>query len=357
MRKYILVSRFRLVAQVMVGMILLTIVAIEAGSGLARADGGVSSFGLQPVYYDPSDPLTRSYFIFDSRPGMALHSQFRITNSGTVTGVAMLYAVDATTSQTSGAVYLSRTASQRDVGTWIALGIHQVTLAPGQSQIIPFQVSIPVTVRPGQHVGGIVAENLQPGHSSQGNSIHINVQNLTIIAVQLNLPGPQIEQLIATGITPGGTNNYQTLQISLRNSGTVMLKPSGSLHVSDEQGHLLQAIPLTLDTFLPETAIEYPAYIRGQALDAGIYRATLDLRYGHGHHLHYTATFTVTQQQLTQVYKPLAPPLLPGSFSALPSWLTLLLGLLLVSNISYWGWKLYRFVAIPLLRRKRKVTT
>src|SRR5215831_4798681 len=69
-------------------------------SPIAHADGGQANFALQPVLYDPSNPLTESYFIFDSKPGIVITSRVRVTNSGTATGSALLYPVDATTGQT-----------------------------------------------------------------------------------------------------------------------------------------------------------------------------------------------------------------------------------------------------------------
>src|SRR5579864_196250 len=139
----------RLLTRATIGLFIFSLLLVGTYTTRAtHAAEGVSSFGLQPVVYDPSNQLTRSYFIFDSRPATILHNQLRITNSGTATGTAMLYTVDATTGQTSGAVYLSHNAMQRDVGTWITLGVHLVTLTPGQSQVIPFQVAIPGVVRP-----------------------------------------------------------------------------------------------------------------------------------------------------------------------------------------------------------------
>src|SRR5205823_14084620 len=135
--------------------------------------------------------------------------------------------------------------------------------------------------------------------------------------------GTPIEQLVGTGVQAGGENGYQRLFLGLSNTGTIMLKPYGSLQVTDTQGQVVKNVSLKLDTFLPQTAINYPVAITGQALAAGNYQATLNLTYGHGQVLHYTIRFTVTQQQLTEVFgsnssKTQAPPgLLGGSSSGL----------------------------------------
>ena len=73
---------------------------------------GEASFALKPLKYDPALTATKSYFILDAKPGDVIHDQIRVVNTGGRTGTAYLYAVDATTGQTSGAVYLSRRFSQ-----------------------------------------------------------------------------------------------------------------------------------------------------------------------------------------------------------------------------------------------------
>lgn len=313
-------------------------------------------FGLQPVFYDPSNPATKSYFVFDSAAGMILHNHIRVTNSGTTIGTVSLYPVDATTGQTSGVVYLSGNDTQHDVGTWITLGLQHVTLLPGQSQIIPFQVAIPSIVRPGQHVGGIVAESeaMESESTPGGSTIQIHVQSLTIAAVQVNLPGTPIEQLVATGIQPGGENGYQSLLVHLSNTGTVMLKPEGELQVVDVQGTVVRNLPLKLDTLLPQTEINYPVYMKGQALKAGDYRATLTLIYGHNHVLRFTQVFTITQQQLRQVFTSVPSIMWGNLLGEMPLWQIVVGGLLLASGLFFWTQKLYQCAMISRRRASSK---
>src|SRR6266567_6291109 len=151
----------------------------------AYASGGEAIYSLLPVHYDPAIPATKSYFIFDMHPGAMLESSVRITNGGTAMGTASLVAVDATTGKTSGTVFSSATGKQQKAGTWISLSVHSVTLAPGESRVIPFPVVVPSDAGPGQHVGGLVATS--PIHKMAGNKtpLHINIQQLSGIAVQV----------------------------------------------------------------------------------------------------------------------------------------------------------------------------
>src|SRR5579859_6713384 len=103
-----------------------------ASAGPAAAASGQASFALKPLLYDPALPATRSYFVLQVRPGDVIADKVRLVNTGGVSGTAFLYPVDATTGQTSGAVYLSSQSPRRDVGAWVRLSRSKVTLGPGK---------------------------------------------------------------------------------------------------------------------------------------------------------------------------------------------------------------------------------
>jgi hypothetical protein len=245
---------------------------------------GTSSFALRPVTYTPSNPVTQSYFVLPARPGQVIHSEVRVTNAGTATGTALLYGVDATTGATSGAVYVSRTSPRHDVGGWLRLGVVRVTLAPGESRVVPFSVVVPAHVRSGDHLGGIVAENLAVDGSSavdgkKGGSFRIRVRHLTIVAVQLALPGARVERLALPRASFGRMGAYPTLVLALRNAGTVMLKPRGTVRLTNAKGTVVERRSFTLDTFLPRTAIGYPLVLH-ENLPSGVYHAAVRIAYG-----------------------------------------------------------------------------
>jgi hypothetical protein len=282
------------------------IFAVLLGSTLpgsvARADTGSAQFSIRPVAPNSTASSTAPYFIFDAQAGTTIQSKVRITNIGTATGSVALYPVDATTGQTSGVVYRTSTDPRTDIGAWVSVGTQHVTLAPKHDQIIPFSITVPASARPGQHVGGLVAEDLavQGGSSS---SVQINIQHLSIVAVQVNLPGKQSQRLDATAIHAGGISNYQILYLSLSNTGTQMLKPTGTLQVTDMSGHQLKQMQMSLDTMVPQTAIDYPVYVDGQALGAGHYKGVLSLTYGSPQQtLNRTFALEITAANLKQVF-------------------------------------------------------
>ncbi len=123
------------------------VLALSAGNtGAAMAAG--PTFALEPA-----SPAKLGYFVLSGRPNAKIKGKVRVINVGTKAGRTSLYAVDATTGQTSGVVYRSRQEPRRGVGVWIRLAKTTVRLSPGQSQVVPFTVRVPRGAAAGQHLG------------------------------------------------------------------------------------------------------------------------------------------------------------------------------------------------------------
>ena len=261
--------------------ILACLAALAAGivAAPASAASGAATFALIPEHYDASLRASKSYFVAATGPGQTYENSIRISNLGTRAGTALLYAVDATTGQTSGAVYLDRLKPRKGVGAWVTLGARSVTLAPGQSKIIPVTVHVPAGARPGDHLGGIDAENEALTDASGKGARQIRIRHLTIAAVLVQVPGQARAQVDVDGVIAGGQHGYQYVYVHLRNTGAVATKPTGTLVVSDPSGKQVASRPLKLDTFVPGTAIDYPVLLPEKALQPGRYTAKVSLDY------------------------------------------------------------------------------
>ncbi len=284
------------------------------GASSAPAAPGAATFALVPQRYDPSLHASRSYFVAVARPGKTFTNSVRVRNLGKETGTALLYAVDATTGRTSGAVYLDRTRPRRGVGAWVTLGVRSVTLGPGESRVVPITVRVPANARPGDHLGGIVAENAALSGGSGRGALQIRVRHLTIAAVEVQVPGKAAARVDVGGVRAGGEHGYQFVYLDLKSIGALTTKPSGRLVITGSDGNRVASGEFQLDTFLPRTEIDYPVLLPKQALEPGSYHATVELAYG-ATALGYRRTdgptttvsraftFTVTSGQYSAVFK------------------------------------------------------
>lgn len=300
--------------------LLLALLVIFPGGGVASAQEpeAAPSFSLKPVTYNPDTPQGASYFALDAWPGETIKTEVMVTNTGETDGVAQLYAVDATTGQTSGVVYHQKHVAPEHVGTWVALDDTELALAPGEERKVTFTLAVPEDARPGHHLGGIVvvpvasAEGTPAASSEDGEtSMQVHLELRMAIAVQVTVPGAEDAEMQITGLAPGGSDGYQTLNIDMGNTGNTMLKPRGEVVVRNDGGDIVQDLAFQLDTFLPGTAIDYATYIEGEALGVGSYEAAATLYYGDGQEAIYTQTFTIEEADIEEVFharEPLAPP-------------------------------------------------
>jgi WxL Interacting Protein, peptidoglycan binding domain len=319
------------------------VVAALMATSPVHAAAGEATFSLSPVRVDTSLKATRSYFVIRAKPGEVVSNKVRVSNVGDSAGTARLYAADGTTGQTSGAVYLGRDRPRRHVGAWVDLHSRTLKLAPHSSAVVGFTVHVPSDARPGDHLGGIVAEDAALTQAAGKGSLQVRIRRLTIVAVEVQVPGPADALLRISGVKAGGGRGYQYLYIHLRNEGAATLKPTGTLVVADANNATVARRRLNLDTFLPATGIDYPAPLPGKALSPGSYRATIVLSYraivlgyrrspGPWRTVRGTFRFTVTHRQQTQVYEgaPAAPaPEHTARASALP-WIASLVAALIL---------------------------
>jgi hypothetical protein len=240
---------------------------------LAAAATNAPVFGLRAV----GNPKL-GYFVYSLPPGSVQQGGVIISNSGTATGTVKLFAADATTGRTTGTVYLTDRKAQH-VGAWISLATTSLTLKPGQHRTVRFTVRVPANAGPGQWVGGVVAETSRQvtgPKSKQKASVQIKIRDLTIVAVQVNVPGPPLLAFKIGGVTTGGQRGFQQVITHIANTGNVLVKPRGSVTVLDKQGKTLQVLSFKMDTFLPRTAVDYPLLLK-KALPPGDYSASVRL--------------------------------------------------------------------------------
>jgi hypothetical protein len=291
-----------IIAFMLVMIMLMVVTAVYASGG--------ASFSLQTVSANPAEKPA-PYFVFEQTAGGLIEGQVQVKNTSLETGTVRLYAVDAATGNTSGIVYGLGDDPKSQVGTWVKLAVEELTLASGESEMVPFTVAVPNDVRGGQHVGAIVAEAVttQGQQSVQVTNdqaaFHVEVKGRSAIAVQVNVPGAVVSQIDVNGIEIGGQNGVQTLMLNLHNSGTEIEKPIGRIIITDEAGEQVQGVRFRMDSFLPNTHILYPVPVEYQALNAGEYGVMLTMQYGADRQVYeHTMVFSVSEKENLQIFTP-----------------------------------------------------
>jgi hypothetical protein len=282
------------------------------GSTAARAEGPVIT--IQPATFDPAVPASRTHIILSAQPGQVLQAAVSVQNIGSTPGAVRLYPVDATTEQASGQVYRTESDARMDIGAWAAIDAQAITLQAGESRSIPFTITVPTTPRPGQHLGGIAAEDTTIRADEQPGGAIVSFRTVTIVSVEVDIPGPLIEKVMVTKVTPGVISGKQVLALGMGNEGTTSVMPSGTVTIKSAQGLNLRDIRVELRSVLPDTAINYPVAVPTQPLPAGDYYAIVALKYGQSGETQSTLRFTITPAQASAL-PPTAQPQVASSLA------------------------------------------
>ena len=294
------------------------------------------------------------YFVYTIAPGASRTGAIIVSNSGTAAGTVKLFTSDATTGHTTGTVYLTDQKASR-AGSWVKLAQTQVTLAPGAHKSVPFTVKVPQGTKPGQWVGGIVAET---SHRVAGTttskskaSVQIRIRDLTIVAVQANVPGQKLVSFQIGDVKTGGQRGFQQLIVHFANTGNQLRKPTGRVIVRDSKGAVVQTLPFTMDTFLPQTSIDYPILLK-KALGPGTYSTdvSLDTTGPTGAKSHFSASpqLVVSNTDVKQVFtsaQPTQTPIGSSSSSSSTPWLLIAVAVLVLVLVI--------LLTLLLLRRRR----
>ena len=150
--------------------LLTTLLIVAAASPAATAKVG-PIFGLRAV----------GSTVFPVDAGTVVHGTVSAVNTGDAKGTVTFSTADATTGDTTGAVFLTETAPT-GVGTWITLKPTSLELDPGKRAVVAYTVHVPRGAKAGQYVGGIVGA---PARSSAA-------RNLSIVPVEVDVSGPQV---------------------------------------------------------------------------------------------------------------------------------------------------------------------
>jgi hypothetical protein len=237
---------------------------------LATGLGATAAAAAAPSQGITVRPSSGSSLVLTAPAGGTRHTSVVVRNGTLLTNEIRLAAVDATTAPTMGTKYLTSGVATGP-GSWLTLDLIDVTLGPQRSDRVALVLDVPPGTRPGQYVAGVVASATQ----DQPNGGASSVRALSIIPVQVNVPGATVHRLRVEGATVSGRTR---LLIHLENAGNVVETPTGTATVSTLAGRTVLSRTLPAKAFLPRTSIDYPLVLARSAA-GGRYRVAVALHY------------------------------------------------------------------------------
>lgn len=161
----------------------------SAGQAVA-ATAPNHSWSIAPAGSAPGATSSRSDFELAARPGQILTDHFIVANRSPSPITFNLYSADGVNTRIGGAFALKlANEKQVDVGKWITLPTDKLVIPAGTEATVPYTVRIPLDATPGDHSGGIVAQDATPSIVTQG-AVRVPVLEGAGVRVYVRVAGP-----------------------------------------------------------------------------------------------------------------------------------------------------------------------
>ncbi len=229
----------------------------------------------------------RAYFVYQSAAGTVIADTLSARNDSDQALRLKLFAADAVTASRGGVAVATRANdTPKQAGAWLRLSDTELTMEPGEHRSVPFTLSLPQDLAPGEYAASIVAQRAVEQVGRQSGPLGVRFIPRFAVTVLVTVPGsaatvlrPHLE---ITDLRAAAGTRRQTIVGDLGNTGNDGLdRAEGKLTVRQTQGALARDIPVRLGYFLAGSDLAYRIGLE-PALPAGEYDVTLSLAHRQG---------------------------------------------------------------------------
>jgi hypothetical protein len=248
--------------------------------------------GMRPASALTVSPVVLEY---DLEPGDAVVGSIRLTNEGETAETYYASAQDFVAGDEAGSPSFIGMSATRSLVDWLSFQTSRVTLGPGESAYITYNLAVPAQASPGGYFAGLLFSTESPHFAGQG--VGVSAATGTILLVRV--AGEVVEKGAVTDFSasPASSTSLPVdFNVRFENQGTVHVKPSGVIRVTNMWGGTSAVITVNEDggNVLPDSARVFGASWSKAELPEnaselvkewknfgfGPYTATLILNYG-----------------------------------------------------------------------------
>ncbi len=254
-----------------VGAPLLALLIAVTTSWVATVPADAASNGLWSVY--PTTVAGQPPRVFvqpELIPGKKYTDSITVANQTAAPLTFNLYGSDAFNTPGGGLSLRRRTDPQVGIGAWIKLPSPTLSVPAHGQAVVPFTIDTPPAATPGDHVGGIVAEETQ-GTTANKGSIPVTVIQAVAVRVYGRVKGPLKPQLNVSQMTLqvnrstasqfGGSIDTK-VAFTLTNSGNEVLTSKAKVALTSSFGGGAQR-SIEVGQLLPGNTLHYSVVMNG----------------------------------------------------------------------------------------------
>ncbi len=212
---------------------------------------------------------------FNVTPGNTYQGKIELQNAAGTAQVVTLYQSDMSTMHTGETFYTDSITNDRSNMSWISISSLGLTLDNEEKGSIDFQITVPSSsTLSGTYWSVIMVEPRDPIHVQEDKSGY-SIQSKIRYAIQIvcNIGETGTTDLKFLNISQESFNNKQYLEVDVENSGQVLIKPTLSLELFDEQGNSLPILKAEKQRIFPNSSKKF--IIEIDEIKPGVYQGIL----------------------------------------------------------------------------------
>ena len=212
---------------------------------------------------------------FNVTPGNTYQGKIELQNAADIAQVVTLYQSDMTTMHTGETFYTDSITNDRSNINWISISTLGITLESEEKGGIDFQITVPnSSMLSGTYWSIIMIEPRDPIHVQEDKSGY-SIQSKIRYAIQIvcNIGETGTTDLKFLNISQEKYKDRHYLEVAIENSGQILIKPTLSLELFDEQGNSLPILKAEKQRIFPNSSKKY--IIEIDEIKPGVYQGIL----------------------------------------------------------------------------------
>lgn len=238
----------------------------------AAAEAYDQSFRWSVAPANPEGETSRSFFVYDVRPGQSIEDWVAVTNYGDEPMTFKVYGTDAFNTEDGSFALLEAGEEPRLAGTWLEFDPADsvVDVEPGETRVIPLTMVIPDNAEPGDHAAGVVISVAHDAIDAQGQLVRVDRRIAARVYLRVEGPARPALQVEAVHVdydypwwNPFRTGTA-TVAYRMRNAGNLRLAADSQIAVKGPFNVPLgEPAKADVPEMLPGTVYEYTHEVTG----------------------------------------------------------------------------------------------
>lgn len=212
------------------------------------------TLGILPANPDSNVMFSDVWLVYNLDLNQSKNDGIRIINRKDETAVVKIYPADAGTTSDGSFSIAPEESSRKDVGAWVKLAAKEIEVAPHTEKTVPFIITIPKNADAGDHMGGIVIQEIDTTPM-----VGVGFKIITRIGLRIyeTVPGPIKKDFEVTRldyqILPSGVKNLvrdildinkkTVFLVGIKNEGNMKFIPRVSLDIKNIFGRKVVSLP------------------------------------------------------------------------------------------------------------------